>query len=375
MTDNKHNKTSRQVLFIFCQTEYKANGGINSLFQIITNLKNVTPVVLTQKDSVINDQLKSLGIRIIVMNGIDSSNILSKILSWIKFQFYLSKILVRNNFCAIHINDIQSLLYSIFLCRLFMHKVIFNLRGVFEPDKKYGLKWAIINGCSKIIVLSQEMKEQLSKRLPIWFFKEKNRFLVFIYSIVDFTRFNNRSKVHDSKNFKILYSAIFSDLKNQYNFLINSIDWINDNDVEVNFIGDVNNDYGKRCKKLVKDTQISEKVKFHNYQKDVEKFYQEADVTVVASRREGLARCMIESMACGTPVISFDVCSANEILSTHKCGKVVKQGNYEELISELEEFMKSKELRSQYSFNAHNTATQLFSKAHIIAQYEKLYLE
>jgi glycosyltransferase involved in cell wall biosynthesis len=98
-------------------------------------------------------------------------------------------------------------------------------------------------------------------------------------------------------------------------------------------------------------------------------------VVVLASRREGMARCMIEGVACGTPVVSFDVCSAREILEEHDCGRVAPQGEYRQLVRHVEELAASTQERRRLEKNGENTARHLFDPASIVEQYEQLYRE
>jgi teichuronic acid biosynthesis glycosyltransferase TuaC len=51
--------------------------------------------------------------------------------------------------------------------------------------------------------------------------------------------------------------------------------------------------------------------------------YAAADVTVSASLREGLANALVESLACGTPVVTGDVEGAREVVRTPAAGSVV----------------------------------------------------
>jgi glycosyltransferase involved in cell wall biosynthesis len=86
--------------------------------------------------------------------------------------------------------------------------------------------------------------------------------------------------------------------------------------------------YARRCLETVRRLGLEEHARFHGFSDRVTEWYQACHIVLLASRREGLARCMIESLACGTPVVSFDACSAREVLEEHDCGRVVPQGGY-----------------------------------------------
>jgi glycosyltransferase involved in cell wall biosynthesis len=86
--------------------------------------------------------------------------------------------------------------------------------------------------------------------------------------------------------------------------------------------GPAQSDYEDACRKAA--APLQEFVRFLGYCPDMLPLYSSASVVVIPSRFEGLSRAMIEGMACGCPVVSFDVCSAHEILD-EGAGVVVPQ--------------------------------------------------
>jgi glycosyltransferase involved in cell wall biosynthesis len=55
------------------------------------------------------------------------------------------------------------------------------------------------------------------------------------------------------------------------------------------------------------------------------KYYGAADVTVLASKEEGMPNVLLESMACGTPVVSADVGGAREVVDAPDAGVLLEQ--------------------------------------------------
>jgi len=84
---------------------------------------------------------------------------------------------------------------------------------------------------------------------------------------------------------------------------------------------------------------------------------------------------MIESLACGTPVISFDVASAKEILEDHDCGRVVPQGDYDQLREEIVKLWQNGSLRKEMGQQGVEAARELFDPESIARQYRTLYEE
>jgi glycosyltransferase involved in cell wall biosynthesis len=69
---------------------------------------------------------------------------------------------------------------------------------------------------------------------------------------------------------------------------------------------------------------------------ELPKVYSAADVMVLASSREGWANVLLESMACGTPVLATDVNGAREIVRSPAAGLLVRNRNAAALAGVLE---------------------------------------
>lgn len=52
-------------------------------------------------------------------------------------------------------------------------------------------------------------------------------------------------------------------------------------------------------------------------------FLAAADATILATSGEGLANVWVESLACGTPVVTTDVCGASEVIDRPEAGRIV----------------------------------------------------
>jgi glycosyltransferase involved in cell wall biosynthesis len=144
----------------------------------------------------------------------------------------------------------------------------------------------------------------------------------------------------------------------------------------LHLVGDFRPDrdeYARRCREAVRRLGLERRVAFHGYRSGVAEWYQACDIVLLASRREGLARCMIESLACGTPVVSFDVCSAREILEEHDCGRVAAQGDYAGLAAALGELAADPALRARLGENGVRAARRLFDPGPVAAAYVRLY--
>ena len=68
--------------------------------------------------------------------------------------------------------------------------------------------------------------------------------------------------------------------------------------------------------------------------------YAAADVFVNLTRADTLPTVNMESICCGTPVITFDCCGSPELVST-ECGYVIEEGDCEGLLSRIEDIKRA----------------------------------
>jgi glycosyltransferase involved in cell wall biosynthesis len=59
--------------------------------------------------------------------------------------------------------------------------------------------------------------------------------------------------------------------------------------------------------------------------------YSAADVLVLASEREGMPNVVLESLACGTPVVATDVGGIGEVVAAEAAGTLVRERSVDAL--------------------------------------------
>jgi len=120
---------------------------------------------------------------------------------------------------------------------------------------------------------------------------------------------------------------------------------------------------------------LRDAVRFLGYRSDIPELMAQSTVVAVPSRHEGLVRAMIEAMSCSRPVVSFDVCSARELLESQSggAGQVVDIGDYEGMTNAILEYCRDRDLASKAGKRGHETASRLFARDEVVRRYEQVY--
>lgn len=370
-TENK-----KSILFVIYQLAAKGNGGVQSITNIITELShNYNIVVLTQSVTSFNQVWLDAGAEVIVKE--EKRKGLLNIISRNMYVFFLLK---KIKVTTVHCNDIQSLMTSFLGVKLSFKKLIFNKRGVKPENDKYPFSWNVALSCvDHVIVLSKDMMNRVIAHFPTL----KNR-ISYSYSIVDFNRFKPMYKTDVRKKLGVVEDKLvvgiigrFEPLKQQLKFIKETINLLpKETKAKTIFymIGDFDpdkNEYSKACQQEVVVNNLEEVVKLLPFQTNVEDWYNAFDYTLVVSIREGLSRSMIESLSCGTPVISFDISSAREILEEGDCGIVVH--DFDEFKSLIVTISEENIGNIVFKDKALLTTRELLSLEKVVKQYSKHY--
>ena len=125
--------------------------------------------------------------------------------------------------------------------------------------------------------------------------------------------------------------------------------------------------------KLAESMNLQEMILFKGTVKNPFRYYKNALFTISTSKYEGMPMVLLESLACETPIISWDYASGpNEILLNKSNGLLVENQNSEKLIEAMNLFVSDNNLYLQCKENALSSVKQ-FSLETIGAQWLKVF--
>ena len=108
-------------------------------------------------------------------------------------------------------------------------------------------------------------------------------------------------------------------------------------DMQLLIIGDGEEDSVLRH--LCADLQLGDRVRFlgHVDQQYLSDYYSAADALVLASSREGWPNVLLESMACGTPVVATPVWGSPEVVRKPEAGRVSSENSVAALVAAIKD--------------------------------------
>lgn len=388
------------VLFAVFQNGSRANGGVESITQMIEGLSETPRLVATNAETPVTKRWRQSHAETVVWplpyttgsswrsGGL--ATLARRLRSLVATNWWTWKTLRQRNVSVVHCNDPAPFWHVAVGARLAGVPLLLNLRDTKSREEgldlpKYRRRFQL---CSQVLVLSREMQQFYEPASRV----EKGEArppIDFIYSVVDFEQMRplpaeeRRALRHElgiaDETFAVGFIATFNDKKNQLGYLRHAVPTLSTHcpTAQTLFVGDFEpktNPYAQSCADAAAELQMEGRVRFAGFCSDVHRWYQACDVVVIPTRKEGLARCMIEALACGTPVISFDVASAREVLEDHRCGRVVPQGDYDALCHEVASLAESATLRAEWSANGAALAPRLFSSESCLEKYRNLIL-
>jgi glycosyltransferase involved in cell wall biosynthesis len=220
-----------------------------------------------------------------------------------------------------------------------------------------------------IVCVSQGIKNKVQKQFNLSKIKQ-------IYNPIDFEFIQKEKEVNIDINYTFILAVARMELKEkQLDVLIKaySESLLIENNIKLVLLGD--GFLRKKLQHYAKSLNIAEHVIFLGKKSNPFPYYKQALFTVLTSKFEGFPMVLLESLACETPVISYDCASGpNEIIVNRENGILIEDQNYEKLVISLNEMCSNEKLYYHCKSNS-KSSVQKFSLEIIGEKWESLFKE
>ncbi|MCY4402966.1 MAG: glycosyltransferase [Candidatus Poribacteria bacterium] len=156
-------------------------------------------------------------------------------------------------------------------------------------------------------------------------------------------------------------------------YLIKALSLLNKKDVhwKCKFLGD--GELESELRALTAEHNISDKVMFPGFCKDVFSELLKADLFVLPSLHEGSPNALIEAMCIGMPCIASDVGGIKDLIDNEKNGISIPSQDPVALETAMHRMLTEPEFASELGKNARNTIQQKFNMEESIQKLEEIY--
>lgn len=123
----------------------------------------------------------------------------------------------------------------------------------------------------------------------------------------------------------------------------------------------------------VNENQVDNSIVLHDPTNNIMEKYCESSISVLSSRYEGFSLVILESMACGVPVVSFDCPHGpRNIITNGEDGMLIEYLNINALADGICRLIENKELRRKMGLNARKNVKR-YSVETVMRQWDDLF--
>jgi len=373
------------VLVVATQIPRKVNGGIESLTNMLEKMGEVAVSFVTQHENHFTRRWRDSGFnvslvpeigQILQRRGLDRMATLARCNRAIAGRIQSSGAQI------VHCNDLIALWSATLGAHAEKVPVVFSIR---DTGGVTGIKWRLAAGLSdRIVVNSRDMKTVVEDALGGDFSLPP---IDYVYSPVDMSLFgvvdsDHRISLRKAKGIadgEIAIGVVGALIPRKQQLELLAALRMNESiprNARFFLLGDSDggdDSYKDALRKAASVPELRDRICFSGFAVDVASWYQALDLVLVTSRSEGMARCMIESIACGTPVVSFAVSSAREILEEGDCGLVVAQNDFAAIFSAIGRMLRDSALLNRLRTNGPKVASRLFDPVNAAIGYRRSY--
>jgi glycosyltransferase involved in cell wall biosynthesis len=364
-------------LVLFAQSQASVQPCLH-LLNIIQNVADNYYIIMVHNENLdiphINDS-SIFNSRIVYKNDL---SFLSMPLNFIKSELKISYILL-NNFSKIRTWVFfmgETSVLPLLLLKLLKKKSVLCLSGSLENDLKFRQPpfSKFISFCGKLGLKFSDYLVVYSQNLIVeWSLKNySSKILVAHEHFLDFTQFCILKKIRE-RELIIGYVGRLSDEKGIFNF-VKAIPELLNQQPKFKFIIAGSGSLQEPIETFLHSKKIDDKVKLvgwisHNKLPDC---LNNLKLLVLPSYTEGLPNIILESMACGTPVLATSVGSIPDIVIDEKTGFILKDNSPESIKENVMKAIDSPNLE-QIVYNARSLVEHKYTLQAAVKNYKEVF--
>lgn len=132
-------------------------------------------------------------------------------------------------------------------------------------------------------------------------------------------------------------------------------------------------EWREMLQQMIDKAELQDSVQLNRPTKQIGEEYVKSDMLVMSSNYEGFPMVMIEAMACGLPVVSFDYkCGPKDIIQPGINGLLVPNGDIQALADAMMKVMEDEAYRKMLSLNARKVV-DTYSEQAVMSQWIRLF--
>lgn len=132
-------------------------------------------------------------------------------------------------------------------------------------------------------------------------------------------------------------------------------------------------EWREMLQQMIDKAELQDSVRLNRPTKQIGEEYVKSDLLVMSSNYEGFPMVMIEAMACGLPVVSFDYkCGPKDIIQPGINGLLVPNGDIQALADAMMKVMEDEAYRKMLSLNARKVV-DTYSEQAVMSQWIRLF--
>lgn len=221
---------------------------------------------------------------------------------------------------------------------------------------------------AKLITVSNLITEKVLK-----LYSYKN--IETLYNPIDFSFLENKAEESLNIGFEYIVSiGRFTDIK-QFDVIIECYakSELKNKNIKLLILGDGEN--RDKLTNLISELKLEQDVLLLGFQENPYKYMKHAKFLVMTSKYEGFPMVLLESLACKTPVVSYDLKSGpSEIIIPNENGILVENQNKNAMTEALNEMISNKDLYLHCKQNT-KSSVERFSLENIGNQWLQLFKE